>query len=35
MSETLLQIEGLTAGYAGAAVLRNVDLTVGPQEVSA
>ncbi len=35
MSGSLLQIEGLTAGYAGAAVLRNVDLTVGPREVVA
>jgi branched-chain amino acid transport system ATP-binding protein len=31
----LLQVAGLTAGYGGAPVLRNLDLTVGPGEVVA
>jgi branched-chain amino acid transport system ATP-binding protein len=35
MTETLLEIETLTAGYFGAAVIRNLDLTVGPGEVVA
>jgi branched-chain amino acid transport system ATP-binding protein len=34
MSE-LLRVEGLTAGYGGVPVLRDVDLTVGPGEVVA
>jgi len=32
---SLLQLEGLTAGYGGAPVLRNLSLTVGPGEVVA
>jgi ABC-type branched-subunit amino acid transport system ATPase component len=32
---SLLELEGLTAGYGGAPVLRNLDLTVGPGEVVA
>ena len=35
MSDALLTIEGLTAGYDGAAVIRDLDLTVGPGEVVA
>jgi ABC-type branched-subunit amino acid transport system ATPase component len=35
MSETLLTIEGLTAGYDRAAVIRELDLTVGQGEVVA
>jgi branched-chain amino acid transport system ATP-binding protein len=35
VSDALLHIETLTAGYAGAAVLRNLDLTVGSGEVVA
>ena len=35
MTETLLSIEGLTAGYDRAAVIRNLELTVGPGEVVA
>jgi ABC-type branched-subunit amino acid transport system ATPase component len=35
MSEPLLRIESLTAGYEGAAVIRNLDLTVGEGEVVA
>ena len=31
----LLRVTDLTAGYGGAAVLRNLDLTVGPGEVVA
>ena len=29
MTDSLLSIEGLTAGYDRAAVIRDVDLTVG------
>ncbi len=32
---SLLELRGLTAGYGGAPVLRNLDLTVGPGEVVA
>jgi branched-chain amino acid transport system ATP-binding protein len=35
MSCSLLRVEGLTAGYGGAAVLRNLELTVEPGEVVA
>jgi branched-chain amino acid transport system ATP-binding protein len=35
MTETLLSIESLTAGYDRAAVIRDLDLTVGPGEVVA
>ncbi len=35
MSDALLTIEGLTAGYDRAAVIRDLDLTVGPGEVVA
>jgi branched-chain amino acid transport system ATP-binding protein len=35
MSEALLRIEGLTAGYDEAAVIRNLDVTVGAGEVVA
>ena len=35
MTDTLLSIEGLTAGYDRAAVIRDLDLTVGPGEVVA
>jgi branched-chain amino acid transport system ATP-binding protein len=35
MSEYVLEIEGLAAGYDGAAVVRNLDLTVGESEVVA
>jgi len=35
MSEPVLRIEGLTAGYGGAPVLRELDLTVGKGEVVA
>ena len=35
MSEAVLSIEGLTAGYDGAAVIRDLDITVGPGEVVA
>jgi len=35
MSEYVLEIEGLAAGYDGAAVVRNLDLTVGEREVVA
>jgi branched-chain amino acid transport system ATP-binding protein len=35
MTESLLAIEGLTAGYDRAAVIRELDLTVGPGEVVA
>jgi branched-chain amino acid transport system ATP-binding protein len=35
MSDAVLSIEGLTAGYDGAAVIRDVDLTVGAGEVVA
>ena len=35
MSEPLLEITGLTAGYDGAAVVRGVDLRVGPGEIVA
>jgi ABC-type branched-subunit amino acid transport system ATPase component len=35
MSDAALSIEGLTAGYDGAPVIRDVDLHVGPGEVVA
>jgi branched-chain amino acid transport system ATP-binding protein len=35
MSDTVLSLEGLTAGYDGAAVVRGLDLTVGAGEVVA
>jgi ABC-type branched-subunit amino acid transport system ATPase component len=35
MSDAVLSIEGLTAGYDGAPVIRDVDLHVGPGEVVA
>jgi ABC-type branched-subunit amino acid transport system ATPase component len=35
MTDALLHIEGLTAGYDQAAVIRDLDLTVGPGEVVA
>jgi branched-chain amino acid transport system ATP-binding protein len=35
MSDPLLHIDGLTAGYDRAAVIREVDVTVGPGEVVA
>jgi branched-chain amino acid transport system ATP-binding protein len=35
MTDMLLEIETLTAGYDGAAVIRNLDLTVGAGEVVA
>ena len=35
MTDALLRIEGLTAGYDRAAVIRDVGLTVGPGEVVA
>jgi ABC-type branched-subunit amino acid transport system ATPase component len=35
MSDALLRIEGVTAGYDRAAVIRGLDLTVGPGEVVA
>jgi branched-chain amino acid transport system ATP-binding protein len=35
MPERVLRLEGLTAGYDGAAVIRNVELTVAPGEVVA
>jgi branched-chain amino acid transport system ATP-binding protein len=35
VADPVLVLEGLTAGYDGAAVVRNVDLTVGPGEVVA
>jgi len=35
MTDTLLRIEGLTAGYDRAAVIRDVALTVGQGEVVA
>ncbi len=35
MTDALLTIERLTAGYDGAAVIRDLDLTVGPGEVVA
>ena len=35
MSEYVLEIEGLVAGYDGAPVVRNLDLTVGESEVVA
>ena len=35
MADALLTIEGLTAGYEEAAVIREIDLTVGPGEVVA
>jgi branched-chain amino acid transport system ATP-binding protein len=35
MSENVISIEGLTAGYDGAAVVRNLQLTVGAGEVVA
>ena len=35
MADAVLSLEGLTAGYDDAAVIRDVDLTVGPGEVVA
>jgi len=35
MSETVLSIEGLTAGYDQSPVIRDIDITVGPGEVIA
>ena len=35
MPEDVLRLDGLTAGYDGAAVIRGVDLTVAPGEVVA
>jgi branched-chain amino acid transport system ATP-binding protein len=35
MTDTLLSIESLTAGYDRAAVIRDLDMTVGPGEVVA
>jgi branched-chain amino acid transport system ATP-binding protein len=35
MTDVLLSIDGLTAGYDQAAVIRDLDLTVGPGEVVA
>jgi ABC-type branched-subunit amino acid transport system ATPase component len=35
MTSAVLSIEGLTAGYEGAAVVRDLDLTVGPGQVVA
>jgi ABC-type branched-subunit amino acid transport system ATPase component len=35
MTDAVLAIEGLTAGYEGAAVVRELDLTVGPGQVVA
>ena len=35
MSGALLALEGLAAGYDQAAVIRGLDLTVGPGEVVA
>jgi ABC-type branched-subunit amino acid transport system ATPase component len=35
MSESVLAVEGLTAGYGRAAVVRNLDLSVDPGEVVA
>ena len=35
MSEALLRVEGLTAGYGGVTVLRGLDLAVAPGEVVA
>ena len=35
MSDSLLAVEGLTAGYGSASVLRNLDLTVEPGEMVA
>ena len=35
MSDNVISIEGLTAGYDGAAVVRNLELTVGAGEVVA
>jgi ABC-type branched-subunit amino acid transport system ATPase component len=35
MSDALLRIESLTAGYDRAAVIRDLDLTIGPGEVVA
>jgi ABC-type branched-subunit amino acid transport system ATPase component len=35
VTDALLRIEGLTAGYDRAAVIRDLDLTVGPGEVVA
>ena len=35
MADAVLSLEGLTAGYDRAAVIRDVDLTVGPGEVVA
>jgi branched-chain amino acid transport system ATP-binding protein len=35
MAEDVLRLDGLTAGYEGAAVIRSLDLTVAPGEVVA
>ena len=35
MNDAVLSIEGLTAGYDQAAVIRDLDITVGPGEVVA
>jgi branched-chain amino acid transport system ATP-binding protein len=35
MADDVLRLDGLTAGYEGAAVIRNLDLTVAPGEVVA
>ena len=35
MADAVLALEGLTAGYDQAAVIRDLDLTVGPGEVVA
>ena len=35
MPEAVLALEGLTAGYDAAAVIRDLDVTVGPGEVVA
>ncbi|MGH2935825.1 MAG: ABC transporter ATP-binding protein [Gaiellaceae bacterium] len=35
MAEDVLRLDGLTAGYDGAAVIRDLDLTVAPGEVVA
>ena len=35
MPEAVLALEGLTAGYDEAAVIRDLDVTVGPGEVVA
>src|SRR5215831_5304583 len=35
MTEDVLRLDGLTAGYDGAAVIRDVELTVAPGEIVA